>query len=38
MPMEMELAHVITIRDGKAVKLVEYFDPAEGLEAAGLSE
>jgi ketosteroid isomerase-like protein len=38
MPMEMELAHVITIRDGRAERLVEYFDRAEGLAAAGLSE
>jgi ketosteroid isomerase-like protein len=37
-PMEMELAHVITMRDGKAAKLVEYFDRGEGLAAAGLSE
>jgi ketosteroid isomerase-like protein len=38
MPMEMELAHVISMRDGKAERLVEYFDRAEGLEAAGLAE
>ncbi|HEY6771541.1 MAG TPA: nuclear transport factor 2 family protein [Solirubrobacterales bacterium] len=38
MPMEMELAHVITMRDGRAEKLVEYFDRAEALDAAGLSE
>ena len=37
-PMEMELAHVITMRDGRAVKLVEYLDRAEALKAAGLSE
>jgi ketosteroid isomerase-like protein len=37
-PMEMELAHVITMRDGKATKLVEYFDRGEGLAAAGLAE
>jgi ketosteroid isomerase-like protein len=37
-PMEMELAHVITMRDGRATRLVEYFDRAEGLEAAGISE
>ena len=36
-PMEMELAHVITMRDGRAERLVEYFDRAEGLEAAGIS-
>ncbi|HEY6637324.1 MAG TPA: nuclear transport factor 2 family protein [Solirubrobacterales bacterium] len=37
-PVEMELAHVITMRDGKAARTVEYFDRAEALEAAGLSE
>jgi ketosteroid isomerase-like protein len=37
-PMEMELAHVITIRDGRATRLVEYFDRAEGLQAAGISD
>jgi ketosteroid isomerase-like protein len=35
LPMEMELAHVITMRDGRAERLEEYFDRAEGLEAAG---
>jgi ketosteroid isomerase-like protein len=38
MPMEMELAHVITMRDGRAERMVEYTDRAEGLEATGLSE
>jgi len=37
-PMQMELAHVYTMRDGKAAKAVEYFDRSEALEAAGLSE
>jgi ketosteroid isomerase-like protein len=37
-PMEMELAHVITIRDGRVSKVVEYFDRAEALEAAGLED
>ena len=37
-PVEMELAHVITMRDRKAARTVEYFDRAEALEAAGLSE
>jgi ketosteroid isomerase-like protein len=37
-PMEMELAHVITMRDGRATRLVEYFDRAAALEAAGISE
>jgi ketosteroid isomerase-like protein len=34
----MELAHVLTMRDGKVARTVEYFDRAEALEAAGLSE
>ncbi|HSD23164.1 MAG TPA: nuclear transport factor 2 family protein [Solirubrobacterales bacterium] len=38
MPMEMELAHVITMRDGRAERMVEYTDRAEGLAAAGLSD
>jgi ketosteroid isomerase-like protein len=37
-PIEMELAHVYTMRDGKAARVVEYMDKAEGLQAAGLSE
>ena len=37
-PIEMEVAHVYTIRDGKAAKLVEFYDKSAGLEAAGLSE
>ena len=37
-PMEMELAHLITIRDGRAARTVEYMDRAEALEAAGLRE
>jgi ketosteroid isomerase-like protein len=35
-PLEMELAHVYTLRDGKAVRVVEYMDRNEALEAAGL--
>ena len=35
-PMEMEIAHVYTMREGKAVRVVEYFDKAEALE--GLRE
>jgi uncharacterized protein len=34
-PVEMELAHVITMRDGRAARIEEYFDRAEALEAAG---
>ena len=37
-PLEMEMAHVITMRDGRVSRTVEYFDRAEALEAAGLSE
>jgi hypothetical protein len=37
-PISMELAHVWTIRDGRAARVAEYFDRLEGLEAAGLSE
>jgi uncharacterized protein len=37
-PLEMELAHIYTIRDGRAVRCVEYFDRAEALEAAGVAE
>jgi len=37
-PVEMELAHVLTLRDGKATRIVEYFDRAEALKAAGLEE
>jgi uncharacterized protein len=37
-PVEMEQAQVWTFRDGKVVRVEEYFDRAEALEAAGLSE
>ena len=37
-PMEMELAHVITLRDRKWARTVEYADKVEALEAAGLRE
>ncbi len=35
-PIEMELAHVYTMRDGKAARVVEYMDRKEALAAAGL--
>jgi ketosteroid isomerase-like protein len=35
-PMEMELAHVITLRDGRVLRTVEYFDRAAARQAAGL--
>jgi ketosteroid isomerase-like protein len=37
-PVEMEIAHLLTMRDGRAARIVEYFDRAEALKAAGLSE
>ena len=37
-PIDMELAHLYTMRDGRAAKMVEYMDRDEALEAAGLSE
>ncbi len=37
-PMEMELGHVYTLREGKATRVAEYQERGEGLEAAGLSE
>ncbi len=37
-PLEMELAHVLTLSDGRATSVVEYTDRAEALEAVGLSE
>jgi ketosteroid isomerase-like protein len=36
-PVEMGLAHLITYRDGKQVRLQAYASQAEGLEAAGLT-
>jgi uncharacterized protein len=36
-PLEMELAHIYTMRDGKAAKVVEYMDRDEALAAVGLS-
>ncbi len=35
-PVEMRLAHVITVRDGKAVRLKAYLDPDEAMRAVGL--
>jgi ketosteroid isomerase-like protein len=34
--MEMELAHLITIENGKTRRIQEFFDRAEALRAAGL--
>jgi hypothetical protein len=37
-PFEMQVGHVVTLDDGKIRRLEVYLDPAEALEAAGLSE
>jgi ketosteroid isomerase-like protein len=37
-PIEMELAHVITMREGKWAQTLEYADKAQALEVAGLSD
>ena len=38
LPMEMEMAQIATVRDGKVTRLDNYDDRAEALEAAGLTE
>jgi ketosteroid isomerase-like protein len=38
LPIDMELAHVCTVRDAKTVRLVEYSDRHEALRAVGLAE
>lgn len=35
-PIDMELAHVCTVEDGRYRRIEEYFDRGEGLAAAGL--
>lgn len=37
-PVEDRLAHLWSIRDGRAVALQVYSDPAEALKAAGLAD
>jgi ketosteroid isomerase-like protein len=37
-PIEMEMAQVCTIDDGKIRRIEEYMDRAEALEAVGLTE
>jgi hypothetical protein len=38
-PIDMEMAHVVTIDEGgKTLRIEEYPERADGLEAAGLSE
>jgi ketosteroid isomerase-like protein len=36
-PLEMEMAHVYTLREGKAARVVEFSDREQALAAAGLS-
>jgi ketosteroid isomerase-like protein len=36
-PVEMRLAHLVTVRDGRAVRMKAYLDPDEARRAAGLS-
>ena len=38
MPVEMSFAQIWTLRDGKRTRMEMYSDPAEALQAAGLSE
>ena len=35
-PVEMRLAHLVTVREGKAVRMRAYLDPAEARRAVGL--
>ena len=37
-PMELEMAQIATIRDGRFIELDNYDRPDEALEAAGLSD
>jgi uncharacterized protein len=37
-PLEMELAHVYTLHNGKAARVVEYSDRQKARKAAGLPE
>lgn len=37
-PMEMEMAHVVTLEEGRVRRVEEYMDRAEGLRAAGLRD
>jgi ketosteroid isomerase-like protein len=37
-PLSMQLAHVITMRDGRMTRLLVYLDRNEALRAAGLAE
>jgi ketosteroid isomerase-like protein len=35
-PIDMELAHIVTVKGGKVLRVEEYSDRADGLKAAGL--
>jgi ketosteroid isomerase-like protein len=37
-PVEMHLAAVYDLKDGRVIRIRNYLDPADALEAAGLSE
>ena len=37
-PMEMEIAHVLTLEDGRVRRTEEFMDRADGLRAAGVTE
>jgi ketosteroid isomerase-like protein len=37
-PVESPAGYEIDLRDGKAIRIREYLDPQEALQAAGLSE
>jgi ketosteroid isomerase-like protein len=37
-PIDMELAHIVTVKDGKVLRVEEYSNRSDGLEAAGLSK
>jgi ketosteroid isomerase-like protein len=38
LPFDHEVGDLLTLRDGKVLRFVSYWDRAEALEAAGLSE
>src|SRR3954453_8909750 len=38
LPIEMEVAQVVTVEGGKVIRMEAYTDRERGLEAAGLSE
>jgi ketosteroid isomerase-like protein len=37
-PISMELAHIVTVKGSKVLRVEEYSDRADGLKAVGLSE